>query len=324
VTVRTALPLFVALLLGATAGCGVPYVPEEELAADDVDSADVGDEVDLGEDLSELAAGSAATRHVYGTTPQGRDLVYFKLTPANPSGRKAFLTFAIHGFEDAWSQDGRALRSIAQAMVRYFGNNPEKLNGWTVYVVPTANPDGTFAGTNNWREGTAGAFGRCTSNARDPNRNVSVGTSKEQRKLKELFVQVRPTIAIDFHGWYNTYYGNTKIGGFFQRSFNASYEGKPARYCFVGSAGSMDCGSTLGGIFHGSSSIATDLFAEWATRVQGVPAALVEYPAPDFNLNGTFDAVWDAELGYRRMTKSTLSLMTSRTRVALTHLFASY
>jgi hypothetical protein len=132
-----------------------------------------------------------------------------------------------------------------------------------------------------------------------------------------------PTIAIDLHGWYKTYYGDSKIGGFFQRSFNAAYARKPSKYCYVASNGVMNCGPTLGGIFHGSASITTDLFAQWA-RTRGVPAALIEYPAPDFNVNGLYDTVWDAELGHRRMGKVTLDKMWNRTRVALTDLFAHY
>jgi hypothetical protein len=275
------------------------------------------------QDLDTAALPPAAARRFYGVTPEGQSLIYYKITPPAPSGRRAFLTFAIHGFEDAWDQDGRALYSIAHKAIEYYGENPAELEGWTLYIVPSANPDGMRYGINNWRE-RAGAYGRCTSLARDINRNVSSGTSEEQRELKALFDAVKPTIAIDFHGWYNTYYGNTRIGGFFQRAFNASYDGKPASYCYVASTGAMDCGPTRGGIFHGSSSISTDLFAEWATRVRGVPAALVEYPAPDFNLNGAFDTVWDPERGYRRLGTTTLNRLWTRTRVALNNLFEQY
>jgi hypothetical protein len=176
-------------------------------------------------------------------------------------------------------------------------------------------------GTNNWRE-QSGAYGRCTAAGKDINRNVSVGTSREQRALKGLFDELDPTIAIDFHGWYNTYYGDAKIGGFFKRAFNAAYAGKPARYCYVASTGKMDCGSTLGGVFHGTTSIGHDLFADWVIHARGKRAALVEYPAPDFNNNGLYDTVFDADLGYRRIGKNTLAKLWSRTRVALDALFA--
>jgi hypothetical protein len=84
----------------------------------------------------------------------------------------------------------------------------------------------------------------------------------------------------------------------------------------------MDCGPTVGGKFHGTASISTDLFAEWVMHERGTPAALIEYPAPDFNLNGRFDTVFDTELGYRRMGKITLGKLWDRTRVALDNLFA--
>lgn len=288
-----------------------------------VDDVGVDDEPMDADDLDAVALAPAATRLFYGTTVEQQSLIYYKIAPPNPSLKRAFLTFAIHGFEDAWSQDGRALYSIAHKAIAYYGANPAQLNGWTLYIVPSANPDGMRYGINNWREG-AGAYGRCTSLGKDINRHVSSGTSVEQRKLKALFDAVKPTIAIDFHGWYNTYYGNTRIGGFFQSAFNAAYTGKPAKYCYVASTGAMDCGATRGGIFHASPTIGTDLFAEWAMRVRGVPAALVEYPAPDFNLNGAFDTVWDAELGYRRLGTTTLNALWSRTRVALDNLFDGY
>jgi len=318
----------VAVMLIGAAACTTPEDPDvspaEERALDDPAALDSSD-VEVSALVDELTmAAPAAVRHVYGASTQGQPLVYYKITPPAPNGKKAFLTFALHGFEDAWKQDGRALYSIAFKAIDYYGNDPAKLRGWTLYIVPTPNPDGMRAGTNNWRETVAGAFGRCTSTGDDINRHASQGTSLEQRKLTALFDDVGPTIAVDFHGWYNTYYGNTRIGGFFARSFNAAYTGKPAKYCFVSSAGLMDCGPALGGVFHGSASITTDLFAEWATRVRGVPAALVEYPAPDFNLNGLFDTVWDPALGYRRMGNGTLQHMADRTLVALNDLFAGY
>ena len=54
----------------------------------------------------------------------------------------------------------------------------------------------------------------------------------------------------------------------------------------------MDCGAQLGGVFHENTRISDDLFAEWATSERGIPAALVEYPAPDLNENGKVDAVF--------------------------------
>lgn len=299
-----------------------PAQPEQSDVDDPLD-VDLDVQFDVTEDISTIAATVPAVKsHTYGTSVKGQSLVYYQITPPNPNGKKAFLTFALHGFEDAWKQDGRALYSIAKSTIDYYGQHLDLLKGWTVYIIPTANPDGMRYGTNNWRE-SAGAYGRCQSQGKDLNRNVGSDTSKEQRLLVDLFEQVKPTIAIDFHGWYNTYYGDAKIGGFFQRSFNASYTGKPTKYCFVASNGVMNCGSTLGGIFHGSTSMTVGMFAQWV-RARGTPAALIEYPAPDFNNNGLYDTVWDAELGYRRMGKVTLDKMWNRTRVALTDLFAHY
>ncbi len=325
---------YLPVILASLAACGQEPVSDEPLVDDletevvtggvrdteldpDLDAASA-DDVD-----TQLAVAPAVTRLVYGTTVEEQSLIYYRIRPPQPNGKSAFLTFAVHGFEDAWAQDGRALYSIAHAAIDFYGSHPERLAGWTVYLVPTANPDGMRFGVNNWRE-RAGAYGRCTAGGKDINRNVSLGSSREQRALKALFDQLDPTIAIDFHGWYNTYYGNARIGGFFQRSFNAAYTGKPAKYCFVASTGKMDCGPALGGVFHGTTSISRDLFAEWVIRERGRPAALVEYPAPDFNGNGLYDTVFDAELGYRRIGKNTLATLWRRTRVALDNLFADF
>ena len=309
------------LVLFALVGCTTTEpVDPGELDADG--DGDIEFAVDDDLDVQPLLA-PAVTRHFYGTTVEEQTLIYYKIRPPQPNGRSAFLTFAIHGFEDAWDQDGRALYSIAHKAIAFYGANLSHLAGWTLYIVPSANPDGMRFGINNWRERT-GAYGRCTAGAKDINRNVSAGTSREQRALKALFDELDPTIAVDFHGWYNTYYGNAKVGGFFQKAFNAAYAGKPAKYCFVASTGKMDCGPTLGGTFHGTTSISSDLFVEWVLHARNRPAALVEYPAPDFNLNGLYDTVFDAELGYRRMGKVTLDKLWGRTRVALDNLFVGF
>ncbi|MEO8707099.1 MAG: M14 family zinc carboxypeptidase [Kofleriaceae bacterium] len=315
--------------LVAVIGCSDP---DPEAALDDRETDVVAADVDVDVDVdaasaddadTDLRLAPAVTRLFYGTTVEQQTLIYYRIRPAAANGKSAFLTFAVHGFEDAWAQDGRALYSIAHAAIEFYGDHPERLAGWTLYIVPSANPDGMRYGTNNLRE-QAGAYGRCTAAGKDINRNTSAGTSREQRALKGLFDQLDPTIAIDLHGWYNTYYGNARIGGYFQRSFNAAYTGKPARYCFVAASGVMDCGSTLGGSFHGTTSISRDLFAEWVQRERGKPAALIEYPAPDFNNNGLYDTVFDSELGFRRIGKNTLAKLWSRTRVALDNLFATF
>ena len=214
--------------------------------------------------------------------------------------------------------------AIAHKMIEYYGAHAAELNGWTLYVVPTANPDGMRYGVNNYREGTAGAYGRCTSQGKDINRNFSSATFPEHDALKALVDEIKPTIIVDFHGWYDCYYGNARIGDFFANAFNAKYAGKPSRYCFVASTGVMDCGSTLGGVFHGNTTIGRDLFAEWAISQRHIPAALVEYPAPDLDRDGTYDAVFDPVAGYTRIKSASLDLLSDRTRVALSDLFAQY
>jgi hypothetical protein len=129
---------------------------------------------------------------------------------------------------------------------------------------------------------------------------------------------------LDFHGWYNCTYGDAKLGGYFASAFNASYAGKPSKYCFVSGTGAMDCGPTLGGTFHRNTTISKDLFAEWATSQRRIPSVLVEFPAPDYDNNGRFDTVPDRALGFDRMAPATLDKMVGRARVAMNALFAGY
>jgi hypothetical protein len=148
------------LLLGLSGACAVSedgssviVPPPEEVDTDDTPDPDSEIEFEVGDDVEALSAlAPAASRHVYGTSVRGQSLVYFKITPPAPNGKQAFLTFALHGFEDAWKQDGRALFSIAHKAIDYYGNDPSQLNGWTLYIVPTGNPDGMRLGTNNWRD----------------------------------------------------------------------------------------------------------------------------------------------------------------------------
>jgi hypothetical protein len=231
------------------------------------------------------------------------------------------LVFGVHGFEDAWAHDGLALFEIANRVIAHYSAHPDELKGWTVTIIPTANPDGMREGKNNLRQESANAYGRCTSEGKDINRNFSTASFAEHDALETIADESGWNAILDFHGWYNCYYGNARVGDFFAKAFNATYEGKPKRYCFVSASGKMDCGSTLGVTFHKNSTIEHDLFAEWANSKRKVPAAIIEYPAPDFDTDGAYDTVRDAASGFLLMRPSTMDLIWSRTIVGLNDLF---
>jgi len=76
----------------------------------------------------------------YGTSHMGEPLRYYRIG----TGRNVlFVVFQQHGFEDGWSRDGRELvrigNDLARSLRRY--SNRGLFNDWTVYVVPSANPD---------------------------------------------------------------------------------------------------------------------------------------------------------------------------------------
>jgi len=280
---------------------------------DDVPDTDETAAAELEASTVSVSSSSA----VFGSSELGRRLVVQRLVPSDASGKKALLVFAVHGFEDAWDHDGQALADLGAKVVAYYRAHPGRLHGWSLSVVAGANPDGIATGRNNAREGEPGAFGRCTAAGRDLNRNFASASFTEHDALKRLFLDEKPTAVVDFHGWYDEVLGDGRIGGFFADAFNARYAGKPSRYCLVPTRGAMRCDASSGGIFHRHPTIKAGLFAEWVKSKHGVPSALVEYPAPDFDEDGHYDTWFDAALGYRRMKGATLELLLGRTTAAL-------
>jgi len=269
-------------------------------------------------------------KYSYGNSAMGQDLAYHKISPITTNGRKALLNFEVHGFEDAWYRDGYALTAIANRVKSYYLTNPAALKGWTVYLIPSANPDGEIYGTNNVRELNATySFGRCTANGNDINRRFSQNTSVEQLKLATLVTNIVPTIILDFHGWCACFYGTNTVGKYFADSFNASYPGKPSKYGYVNPNGTIDWGTSLGTTFHSNGLTRDcDYFTEYELNKRNTPAAIIEYPAPAFKTNhvGTqvYDKTLDLGTGLFFMDADTLEIMISRTEVALDNLFATY
>ncbi len=250
---HTALAAALAGVLSAGLATGVavrpPFGPGEVLAAPTV---------------AERMSPSVET-FPYGWSGCGRPLLATRIGPpdsgAGPPGGSnsptALLVFEVHGYEDRLPRDGRLLVDLARAVIARRAAE----TAWTLYVVPSSNPDGLADG---W---TRDGPGRCQVSAGiDVNRDFPVDfspslrarnltgprpcASPEARALMDLVLAVRPDVVIDFHGWLATSWGETAIGEAFAAEAGLHYSGPRLR----------------GGSF-----------AAWA-QSQGCLAALVELP----------------------------------------------
>ena len=166
--------------------------------------------------LITAAADGEAERIVYGTSVRGRELVCWRIGEEN-TGKSVLIVFAVHGFEDEYAGDGILLTRIAEETLEIYTQEPERLQGYTLYIIPCANPDGLEDGTTNW------GFGRCNADGFDINRDFSIGfepnvyeagyrtgsepfTTPEARAIRDLVEEIRPTYAMDVHGYIQKVY----------------------------------------------------------------------------------------------------------------------
>ncbi len=165
---------------------------------------------------------SNVQKYVYGKSYQGRNLEAFIITPTDNSYTKTYvMTFAIHGFEDWYSRDGKVLTAEANKLVEYYAKNPDKLKNFRLVIIPCVNPDGTIAGSNNSRASSS-AFGRCTANHIDMNRDFPSAKAVESKALKSLLSTYQPDVFTDFHGWLNESIGNSTLTYIFNKNLGLS------------------------------------------------------------------------------------------------------
>ena len=96
-------------------------------------------------DSSNLTIPSCAKAITYGTSGEGRSLMAYQFG----SGKNVMvLGYEIHGYEDNYNKDGGALVYAAGQMMNLLANNQALLDDydWTVYVLPSMNPDGLISG----------------------------------------------------------------------------------------------------------------------------------------------------------------------------------
>jgi hypothetical protein len=171
---------------------------------------------------------------IIGYSYQGSKIYSIVITPENYNNTM-LLTFAMHGFEDAWNNDGAALVQIAYDVIKEFARNPEGLKSTRLIVVPCVNPDGT------WHGQSGNGFGRCNAQEIDINRDFDYYwtpnyeskyrtgsvpfSTPEAQVLRSLVLQEKPDIIIDFHGWLNNTYGDKELGEHFDKAFNIKHQG---------------------------------------------------------------------------------------------------
>lgn len=216
----------------------------------------------------------------YGQSGSNVPLLAYKFSNKNPS-KKILCVFAMHGFEDAFYKDGQALVDTANGVIDYFKNNSKSLDKYELIIVPSANPDGLKQG---W---TCNGPGRCQiSKGIDMNMDFDYNfrsrvnarnkkgekpfASPEAASLRDLVINEKPDIIIDFHGWINCASGDREIADVFCNHLGLTYEEK-------------------------GQAIYDGFFSGWAAKY--ARAVLVEYPSP-FTGQGSFDGKSDEKYDY--------------------------
>lgn len=194
---------------------------------------DEGEGEAVSYEINNFAVPSNVKKVVYGTSGMGRNLYYYKIG----SGKKTLLmNFAIHGYEDAFNRDGEELVKISKGIINRLSKDYDGkgLKDWSIYIIPTANPDGILDGY------TKNGPGRCQISEKiDINRSFPKDFSvknnsrnytgskpliaPEAKALANLVSNLgsksRDFVVLDVHGWLNETIGDNKIGKYFGNEF---------------------------------------------------------------------------------------------------------
>lgn len=170
----------------------------------------------------------------YGTSGYGRSLDAYKIG----SGSKSLIAvFEVHGYEDAWSRDGEELVNMANQLIYdlglKFGRNGN-VNNWSVYIIPSANPDGIIDGWTNNGPGRTTVKNGIDINRSFPtgfkplydSRNYTGSTSLGTPEARYLYNFITSTnnqssksVLLDVHGWLNKTIGSAQVGKYFDQQF---------------------------------------------------------------------------------------------------------
>ena len=108
----------------------------------------------------------------YGTSGSGK--YPLKAYQLGCGSNVMVLSFAVHGWEDVWVQDGKALVYLADQTKQYLEQNYDLIasGDWTVYILRCVNPDGLYDGV------TCNGPGRCTTTYFNANGALVSGDGK--------------------------------------------------------------------------------------------------------------------------------------------------
>ena len=173
------------------------------------------------------------TEGTYGLSGNSRPLKYYKIGNG-PNVLAA--VFGVHGFEDAWAADGEELAKIAKTLIDELVLG--SLTAWSIYVIPSANPDGILDGWTNNGPGRTTVSAKKDINrsfptnflvyldSRNYNGTTSLG-SQEALALSEILLQWKSEastmVLLDVHGWLNQSIGDSIVGQHFASQFGFSH-----------------------------------------------------------------------------------------------------
>ncbi|MGL5820545.1 MAG: M14 family zinc carboxypeptidase [Sarcina sp.] len=186
--------------------------------------------------FNNLVVPKNVTKVQYGTSGEGRPLYYYKIGNGD---KHILMNFAIHGYEDSWAQDGYALTQMAEYLIKNLSEEDAKqgnLNGWTFYIIPSANPDGLLDGYTNCGPGRAQISQKIDLNrdfsgpgfipSSDPRNRTEEDplTAPEAKALAKLVDQLASQsngklIVTDTHGWLDFTKGNEQVASYFDQQF---------------------------------------------------------------------------------------------------------
>ncbi|MGU8237659.1 cell wall-binding protein [Clostridium perfringens] len=178
------------------------------------------------------------TEGVYGKSGRGRDLEYYRIGNGN---KVLFSVFGVHGYEDAWNGDSQELKIIAEKSVNRlrseYNTKGIDLSEWSVYIIPSANPDGRIDGWTNYGPGRTTITTKNDINRSFPtgftpfysDRNYTGPTALGSPEAKALYNFINKTmegatekVLLDVHGWENKTIGNPSIAKYFDNEFGFS------------------------------------------------------------------------------------------------------
>lgn len=211
---------------------------------------------------------------------RGSELPYYQYG----SGSNVFYaTFAIHGFEDLWSYDGKELVEIANNFYNKLINNNDYdlADKWTIYIFPGVNQDGLKYGTTNNGPGRTTLFSEVPSRQGiDMNRCWQVGDTYktftdsrnyngttgfqayEAKYLRNFLINHKSktgkTVLVDLHGWTQQLIGDSGICSYYRQQFPENDGSAIERY-------------------------GTGYLVNWARSTLGARSALIELPNKGVN-----------------------------------------